>query len=433
MAPTSTTKSNLSENKISVTWDLVIKNIKGLVQVRDQSPHTIRGSAMAELPILSNAYLVIQDNMIVDYGAMKDIPQHNSHKTIDASGRFVFPSYVDSHTHLVFAASREEEFVMKIKGASYAEIAATGGGILNSAKKLQQLSEDELFERSIGRAEEIIRSGTGTVEIKSGYGLTVADELKMLRVAKRIGRETPLLVRTTFLGAHAVPFGMGKSNYIELVCKEMIPAVADEKLADYIDVFCEEGFFSQAETERIVEEGKRFGMKPRIHANQLNRSGGVQAGVNTGALSVDHLENLGQEEIDLLLGSNVMPTALPGAAFYLGLPFPPARKMIDAGLPLAIASDYNPGSAPSGNMNLMMSLACIKMKLTPEEAINAATINTAKALELEDQVGSITRGKLANVFITKEIPSVGFLPYAFGSNLIATIILNGNEVYATDG
>lgn len=433
MVPTSTTKSNLSENKISVIWDLVIKNIKGLVQVRDQTPDGLRGSAMAELPILSNAYLAIRDNLIVDYGAMKNIPQHSSHKAIDATGRFVFPSYVDSHTHLVFAASREEEFVMKIKGASYAEIASKGGGILNSAKKLQQLSEDELFERSIGRAHEIIHSGTGTVEIKSGYGLTVADELKMLRVAKRIGSETPLLLKTTFLGAHAVPFGMEKSNYIEIVCKEMIPAVADEKLADYIDVFCEEGFFSQAETERIVEEGKRFGMKPRIHANQLNRSGGVQAGVNSGALSVDHLENLGQEEIDLLLGSNVMPTALPGAAFYLGLPFPPARKMIDAGLPLAIASDYNPGSAPSGNMNLMMSLACIKMKLTPEEAINAATTNTAKALELENQVGSITRGKLANVFITKEIPSVGFLPYAFGSNLIATVILNGKEIPATDG
>ncbi len=411
-----------------MAWDLLIKNIKGLVQVRDKTPDAIRGIAMANLPILSNSFLAIKDNLIVDFGEMKDLPSVSAKETIDASGRFVLPSYVDSHTHLVFAASREDEFVMKIKGATYAEIAAKGGGILNSAKKLQQLSEDELFERSVKRAQEIIQSGTGTVEIKSGYGLTVADELKMLRVAKRIGSETPLLVKTTFLGAHAVPAGMEKKHYIEIVCKEMIPAVQEEKLADYIDVFCEEGFFSQAETEMIVEEGKRFGMKPRIHANQLNRSGGVQAGVNTNALSVDHLENMGQEEIDALLTSNVMPTALPGAAFYLGLTFPPARKMIDAGLPLAIASDYNPGSAPSGNMSLMMALACIKMKLTPEEAINAVTINTAKTLELENQVGSITKGKLANVWITKKIPSIGFIPYSFGSNLVDTVILNGKII-----
>lgn len=411
-----------------MTWDLLITNIKGLVQVRTQTPDAIRGQAMAELPILAHSFLAIKDNFIVAYGEMKDLPSIVTKETIDASGRFVFPSYVDSHTHLVFAASREEEFVMKIKGATYAEIAAKGGGILNSARKLQQLSEEELFTKSVKRAYEIIQSGTGAVEIKSGYGLTVADELKMLRVAKRIGQETPLLVKTTFLGAHAIPAGIEKSKYIEIVCQEMIPAVQEENLADYIDVFCEEGFFSQEETERIVEEGKRYGMKPRIHANQLNRSGGVQAGVNTDALSVDHLENIGQEEIDLLLQSNVMPTALPGAAFYLGLNFPPGRQMIDAGLPLAIASDYNPGSAPSGNMSMMVSLACIKMKLTPEEAFNAVTINTAKALELENQVGSITKGKLANIFITKEIPSIAFVPYSFGSNLIDTVILNGKIV-----
>jgi imidazolonepropionase len=315
--------------------------------------------------------------------------------------------------------------VMKIKGATYADIAAKGGGILNSARKLQSMSEEELFQKSLPRAKEIISTGTGVLEIKSGYGLTVADELKMLRVAKRIGRETDLIVKTTFLGAHAVPIGIKKENYIDIVLKEMIPAVADEKLADYIDVFCEQGFFTAEETERIVEEGKRFGMKPRIHANQLNRSGGVQVGVKTGALSVDHLENIGDEEIDALKNSNTMATGLPGAAFFLGLDFPPARKIINAGLPLAIASDYNPGSAPSGNMCLVVSLACIKMKMTPEEAINAATLNTSYSLELSDDVGSITKGKIASFFITKKIPSMSFLPYAFGSNIVETVILKG--------
>lgn len=382
---------------------------------------------MATLPVLPDAYLLLQDEVISAYGPMSEAPSRADH-VIDATGRFVFPSFVDSHTHLVFAASREEEFVQKIKGATYAEIAAKGGGILNSAKKLQQTSDDELFERTLLRAQEIILTGTGTVEIKSGYGLTTKDELKMLRVGKRIGMETPLTVRTTFLGAHAVPQGMTKSDYIHLILSEMIPAVAAEKLADYIDVFCEEGFFSPDETERIVEEGKRFGMKPRIHANQLHRSGGVQVGVKTGALSVDHLENIGDEEIDALKNSTVMPTVLPGAAFFLGLPFPPVRRMIESGLPLAIASDYNPGSAPSGNMCLMLSLACIKMKMTPEEAINAATINTACALELQHRCGSITKGKLANVFITKPMSSLAFLPYAFGSSLIDTVILKGKVI-----
>lgn len=383
---------------------------------------------MATLPVLPDAYLLLQDEVISAYGPMNEATAVKADRTIDATGCFVFPSFVDSHTHLVFAASREEEFVQKIKGATYAEIVAKGGGILNSAKKLQQASEDELFERTLLRAQEIIRTGTGTVEIKSGYGLTTKDELKMLRVAKRMAVETPLTVRTTFLGAHAVPQGMTKNDYIQLILSEMIPAVAAEKLADYIDVFCEEGFFSPDETERIVEEGKRFGMKPRIHANQLHRSGGVQVGVKTGALSVDHLENIGDEEIDALKNSIVMPTALPGAAFFLGLPFPPARRMIESGLPLAIASDFNPGSAPSGNMCLMLSLACIKMKMTPEEAINAATINTACALELQHRCGSITKGKLANVFITKPMSSLAFLPYAFGSSLIDTVILKGKVI-----
>lgn len=409
--------------------DILITNIKGLVQVRNSTPGFLAGYAMAELPILSEAFLLISNGTIVDYGAMSALPlEVKAAKTIDATGRFVFPSFVDSHTHLVFAVSREEEFVMKIKGATYEEIAASGGGILNSAKKLQQASEDELFERALHRVDEIIQSGSGAVEIKSGYGLTVKDELKMLRVARKIGRDTPLTIKTTFLGAHAVPKEIKREHYIRLILDEMIPAVAEEKLADYIDVFCEQGFFTVDETETIVERGKEFGMKPRIHANQLHRSGGVQVGVKTGAISVDHLENIGDEEIELLKNSDTMPTALPGAAFFLNLPFPPARKMIAAGLPLAIASDYNPGSAPSGNMNLMISLACVKMKMTPEEAINAATINTAYALELLDTHGSITKGKVANLFITKPMPSIAFLPYSFGANLIEQVILNGKII-----
>jgi imidazolonepropionase len=412
-----------------VAWDILIRNIKGLVQVRDHGTAALAGNAMASLPILENSYLVIQNRLIEQYGSMNDLPATASAKTVlDASGRFVFPSFVDSHTHLIFAASREEEFVMKIKGATYEEIAASGGGILNSAKKLRQTTEDELFERAMVRINEIIRTGTGAVEIKSGYGLTTKDELKMLRVARRIGKESPLTVRTTFLGAHAVPKDQSKASYIELIIHEMIPAVAAEKLADYIDVFCEHGFFTQAETERIVEAGKKAGMKPRIHANQLHRSGGVQAGVNTKALSVDHLENMGDEEIICLKNSSVMPTALPGAAFFLNLPFPPVRKLMEAGLPVAIASDYNPGSAPSGSMPLMISLACIKMNMTPEEAINAATLNTAVALELEKTHGSITKGKVANVFITKPIPSIAYLPYAFGSGIIDQTILNGKLI-----
>lgn len=412
-----------------MTWDILITNIQGLVQVREGETHAVAGNAMADLPVLPNAYLAIQNGLIQSYGRMSDLPAGSDAQTvIDGAGRFVFPSFVDSHTHLVFAASREDEFVMKIKGATYQEIAAQGGGILNSAKKLQHTSEEELFNRTLYRANEIIRSGTGAVEIKSGYGLTLKDELKMLRVARRIGEESPLTVKTTFLGAHAVPKEMTKDEYVKLVVNEMIPAVAEEKLADYIDVFCEQGFFTPEETEQIVEEGKKFGMKPRIHANQLHRSGGVQVGVKTKALSVDHLENIGEEEIACLKNSSVIPTALPGAAFFLGLTFPPARQMIEAGLPVAIASDYNPGSSPSGNMSLMVALACIKMKMTPEEAINASTINTAVALELEKTHGSITTGKVANVFITKPIPSVAFLPYAFGSNLIDTVILNGKVI-----
>jgi len=411
------------------TTDILILNIKGLVQTRSSTLGFIKGEAMAELPIISNAYLSIHHGLIEDYGSMEDLPQQiTSTQIIDAGGCFVLPSFVDSHTHLVYAASREEEFVMKIRGATYEEIASKGGGILNSARRLQSTSEDDLFLYSLERAHEIIRTGTGAVEVKSGYGLTVQDELKMLRVAKRIGRETPLTVKTTFLGAHAVPKEHSKQNYLKLILEEMIPAVAEENLADYIDVFCEQGFFSPEEAEQVFERGKEFGMIPRVHANQLHRSGGVQLGVKTGAISVDHLENIGQEEIDILKGTDTMPTALPGAAFFLNLSFPPARQMMNEGLPLAIASDYNPGSAPSGNMSLMVALACIKMKMTPEEAINAATINTAYTLGLLSTHGSITKGKVANVFITQPIPSLAFIPYSFGTNLVDKIILQGKFI-----
>jgi imidazolonepropionase len=413
-----------------VTCDLLIRNIKGLVQVRSKGIDVLRGPEMADLPIQSDAYLAITAGLISGFGSMAELPRVQASRVIEATGRFVLPSFIDSHTHLVFADSREEEFVMKIKGFSYQDIASKGGGILNSAKKLQGLSEEVLFERALPRVEEIIRSGTGAVEIKSGYGLTVKDELKMLRVARRIGRECPLTVKTTFLGAHAVPSGMAKADYVKVVIGEMIPAVTEEKLADYIDVFCEEGFFSTEDTTLILDAGRAHGLKGRIHANQLSRSGGVQAGVHAGALTVDHLENIGEEEIILLAQSNTIPTALPGAAFFLGLPFPPARRMLDAGLPLALASDYNPGSAPSGNMPLVLSLACIGMKITPEEAVNATTINTAAALELSNTHGTITEGKIANVFITRPMPSLAYLPYAYGSNLVETVILNGKVYYS---
>lgn len=408
--------------------DILIKNIKGLVQVREGSTTAVAGSAMSHLPVMEDAFLAVSNGRIEAYGPMEQLPGEPSSQIIDATGRFVLPAFVDSHTHLVFAASREEEFVMKLKGASYADIAASGGGILNSARRLQAMPEDELFERTLVRANEIIATGTGAVEIKSGYGLTVRDEMKMLRVARRLGETTPLTVRTTFLGAHAIPRDTTREAYVDKVIQEMIPAIAEEKLADYIDVFCEEGFFTPEDTERIAEAGKAAGMLPRIHANQLHRSGGVQVAVKTGAISVDHLENIGDEEIALLNGSGVMPTSLPGAAFFLNLPFTPARKLIDAGCPLAIASDYNPGSAPSGNIPLMISLACIKMRMLPEEAINAATINTACALQLQHKLGTITKGKVANVIITHPIPSVAHIPYAFGSRVVDWVILNGRVV-----
>jgi imidazolonepropionase len=409
--------------------DLLIINIRGLVQVRTAPLNgPLRGAAMAEVPVLSNAYLCISCGRIVRFGIMPVPPEVDAHEIIDASGCFVFPSFIDSHTHLIFPATREDEFVMKIKGASYAQIAAGGGGILNSAARLGTVSEEELFQGARTRIDEVVRTGTGAVEIKSGYGLTTESELKMLRVARRLKEELPVKIKTTFLGAHAVPQGLDKSTYVDEVMNTMIPAVAKEGLADYIDVFCEEGFFNREETERIIRRGMEYGMKGRIHANQLSRSGGVQAGVSTGALSVDHLENIGEEEIELLRQSNVIATALPGAAFFLNLPMPPARELINASVPVAIASDYNPGSSPSGNMPFMISLACIRMRMTPEEAINAATINAAAAIEIEDEYGSVTVGKVANLFITKPIPSIAFLPYSFGSSVIDRVILRGKII-----
>jgi imidazolonepropionase len=415
---------------------LLIINIRCLVQTEDFVRAKIAGKEMSELNTLNDAFLYIRNGTILDFGQMKDlelsdIPLKDPQlKYIDASGKLVFPSFCDSHTHLVYAGSREAEFTDKIRGLSYEEIARRGGGILNSARRLHETSEEELFAQSIGRIKEIIVSGTGAVEIKSGYGLNLEDELKMLRVIKRIKDSCPIEVKATFLGAHAVPpeYLKNREKYVDLVINEMIPVVASEELADYIDVFCDRGFFSVDDTERILMAGMKYGLSAKLHANELGYSGGIQTGVRYNALSVDHLECTGDEEIDSLLGSDTMPTLLPGSAFFLGLKDPPARKMINAGLPVALASDYNPGSSPSGNMKLIMSLGCIKLRMLPEEVINAVTINSAFAMGLSVTHGSIARGKVANVFITKEIPSYEYMPYAFGSDLIDTVILKGEII-----
>ena len=387
---------------------------------------------MAELSVIYDAFVFIKDGVIADFGAMEDLQKMDmiglqSVETIDASGRFVFPSYCDSHTHLVYAGSREIEYIDKIRGLSYSEIAKRGGGILNSAKKLHETSEDDLYNQSIRRIEEIISYGTGAVEIKSGYGLNLADELKMLRVIRRIKDTSIIEVKSTFLGAHAIPeeYKNRRTKYVDTIINEMIPVIVAEELADYIDVFCDKGFFDVEDTERILMAGLKHGLIAKLHANELAFSGGIQTGVKYNALSVDHLEFTGDAEIDALNGSETMPTLLPGSAFFLGMPAPPVRKMIDAGLPVALASDYNPGSSPSGNMNFIMSLGCIRLRMLPEEVINAVTINSAYAMGISETHGSIAKGKVANVFITKEIPSYEFMPYSFGSNLIETVILKG--------
>lgn len=393
----------------------------------ETEPQGVRkGAQMQRLPLLENAWLLIKDNVIEDFGTMETCPD-NAGIIIGAEGKSVFPCWCDAHTHLVYAGSREQEFVARIHGMSYEEIAKKGGGILNSAKRLNETSEQALIEQALPRLKEIALCGTGAVEIKSGYGLTVEGELKMLRVIKKLKTLSPLTIKATFLGAHAIPekFKKDRTGYIRLLTKEMLPAIKEERLAEFIDVFCDKGFFTPEETEAILAAGAAAGLKPKIHANELGLTGGVQAGVKHNAISVDHLEHMEKEEMEALAASNTIPTLLPSTAFFLGLNYAPARKMIEAGLPLALASDYNPGSSPSGNMPFVIALACIKMKMTPEEAINAATVNGAHAMLAHNELGSIAKGKKANVFITKKIPSHAYLPYSFGSNLIETVILNG--------
>lgn len=413
---------------------ILVLNIKKLVQVEKTPAKWVAGDNMSKLNSIDNAFLLLQDGIIKDFGTMDHAPEISSLSgdvlIYNAHGRMVFPSFCDSHTHIVYAGSREIEYTDKIKGLSYEEIAKRGGGILNSAKLLSKTSEDELFEQALHRANEIIHKGTGAVEIKSGYGLDTKNELKMLRVIRRLKESTPLTIKANFLGAHAVPseYKGKQSDYVDLIINEMIPQVAAEDLADYIDVFCDKGFFTVEDTERILMAGIKYGLRPKIHANELDYSGGIQVGVKYGAISVDHLEYTGDAEIEALLESDTMPTLLPGAAFFLGMVDPPVRKMIQAGLPVALASDYNPGSSPSGDMKFIMSLGCIKLRMLPEEVINATTINGAYALGISDTHGSICKGKVANVFITKPISSIEFMPYAFTTDLVETVILNGKII-----
>lgn len=410
---------------------LILENIKELVQVDTLNRLWVAGKSMSQLQTIKNAFVVIKNELITDFGPMEDLSHADFEADdlimeIDCTNRTVLPSYCDSHTHLIFAANREGEFVDRIKGLTYEEIAKNGGGIFNSARKLQEMSEDELFLQGMLRLEEIAMQGTGAVEIKSGYGLTTEAEMKMMRVIHRMKQHSPLMIKSTFL-AHAVPFEYRnkRKEYIDLLANEMIPQVAVDELADFVDVFCDRGFFTMAEAERILSAGANYGMKGKIHANELANSGGVQVGIKCGAISADHLEFVGEEEISALIGSETMPTVLPGAAFFLNLKLAPAREMIDAGLPVALASDYNPGTAPSGNMNFIQSLGCIRYGMTPEETIHATTINSAYAMGISESYGSIAKGKVANLFITKDISSYAVIPYSFGSNPVETIILNG--------
>ena len=410
---------------------LLLENIKELIQVEEEPVLFKSGKEMSKLSTIKNAFLIIRDELIDNFGPMeqlKDVYMDDDLLIeIDCSNRLVYPSYCDSHTHLVYPESREKEFVDRIKGLTYEEIARRGGGILNSAKRLHETSAEDLFNDALERVYEIMKQGTGAVEIKSGYGLNTEDEIKMLRVVRWLKETTPLCIRATFLGAHAVPdeYKNNKSDYVDLVINEMIPQVAAEELADFIDVFCDRGFFSVEDTERILMAGLKYGLRPKIHANELGKTGGVQVGVKYNALSVDHLEHMGVEELDALKNTETMPTVLPGAAFFLNLKLAPVREMIEAGLPVALASDFNPGSSPSGNMNFISSLGCIKYKMLPEEVINATSINTAYAMGLSDRMGSIARGKIANLFITTDISGIEYIPYRFGSDLVETIILNG--------
>ncbi len=409
---------------------LLVKNIACLVNIREENK-LLRGKDLSDLPIIQNAYLIIEDGKIKEYGNAQQLSTVNYQlPTIDANGAYVLPCWCDSHTHLVFAASREEEFVDKIKGLSYADIAAKGGGILNSARKLNAMNENELFNLALNRLNEVIQLGTGAIEIKSGYGLSVEGELKMLHVIQQLKQVSSIPIKATFLGGHAYPLEY-KSNheaYIKLIIDEMLPNIAKENLADYIDVFCEQGFFSAAEMKQVCEAGMKYGLRPKLHVNQLNSIGGIEAAIELNALSVDHLEMLNDEETLKLSNSGTIGTLLPTAAYFLRMNYPPARKMIDANCAVAIASDYNPGSSPAGNMNTVVSMSCIQMRMLPEEAINAATINGAYAMQLENEVGSITVGKKANLIFTRQIPSLAYLAYAFGNNLIDKIMINGKFI-----
>ncbi|MBK8390284.1 MAG: imidazolonepropionase [Saprospiraceae bacterium] len=405
----------------------LFKNIKELIQVRKENLSFLSGAEMQILLTIRDAFLQVNDGIIMAFGPMSECPEIGSDEVIDVTGRMVLPAWCDSHTHLVYAGNREGEFVDRISGLSYEEIAGRGGGILNSAKTLQEISEEDLYEQSRSRLLEVAQMGTGAIEIKSGYGLTMEAELKMLRVIRRLKENFPLKIKATYLGAHALPLAYkdNKQVYIDLVTKEIMPEVAKQGLADFVDVFCETGYFSVEETIQVMEAGRKFGLKAKIHVNQFNAIGGVKAAVEYNALSVDHLEHMRAEDIEALKGTKTMLVALPNCSYFLSIPYTPARQIIDAGLPLALATDYNPGSAPSGNMNQVVSAACIKMKMTPEEAINAATINGAYAMGLEEEVGSITVGKIANLLLTKPISSYHFLPYSFGESQIEAVYLSG--------
>ena len=408
---------------------ILIKNIGSLITVSSNS-ELKKGGKMKELPSIKNAWLKIKDNRILDFGGMDNwegIDDWNEFNIIDAKEGTVLPSWCDSHSHIVYAGSREQEFVDKINGLSYEEIAKKGGGILNSSLVLKTTSEQDLYNQSMKRIDEVIKGGTGAIEIKSGYGLDTEQEIKMLRVIKKIKETSPITIKSTFLGAHAIPnsYKENSDQYVQKIINEMIPEIANEKLADYIDVFCDKGFFTAEQTEKILKAGLDYGLKGKIHANELDFSGGIQVGVKMGAISVDHLEFTSDEEIKCLKDSKTIPTLLPSTAFFLGLIYPPARKMIDSGLPITLASDYNPGSSPSGNIEFILSLACIKLKMTPEEAINALTINGAHAMEVQNELGSIEKGKIANLIITEKLPSNAFIPYSFGKSLIKKVIIQG--------
>jgi imidazolonepropionase len=407
---------------------MLIKNIKSLLQTSTPTK-ALRGKELSELKSIENAWLLLENDTIKNFGSMDTCPSFEG-ETIDASGKMILPTWCDSHTHLVFATSREEEFEMRLKGKSYQEIAEADGGILNSAKKLQNTSEDDLFESAWKRLNEVIKMGTGAIEIKSGYGLSVAGELKMLRVIKRLKEKSPIPIKANFLGAHSYPseYKDNHQGYIDLIVNEMLPQIAKEGLADYIDAFCEKVAFSVAETEQIIEAGAKYGLKAKIHTNQFNCMGGIELCVKHNALSVDHLEVVNEEEMECLKNSETIATLLPSAPFFLSDPYQPARGLIDTGAAVALASDYNPGSSPSGNMNFVVSLACVKLKMTPEEAINAATINGAFAMELEHDYGSIAIGKKANFIVTKPINSAAFIPYSFGKDAIDQVIINGKKI-----